>query len=90
MKYLILITTLLCFTCTSNAQHCEWDNSSLIAVRPLYNGKFVDDLQIKIDYSNILISSIALPEIPFRLPKKLLALMMMLLAICSCSAKVLL
>jgi hypothetical protein len=48
MKYLILIITLLCFTCTSNAQHCEWDNSALIAVRPLYNGKFVDDLQIEL------------------------------------------
>jgi hypothetical protein len=32
----------------SNAQHCEWDNSALIAVRPLYEGKFVEDLQIEL------------------------------------------
>jgi hypothetical protein len=48
MKYLGIIVSLLYYALTANAQHCEWDNSSLIAVRPLYNGKLVEDLEIEL------------------------------------------
>lgn len=48
MKHLAIIISLLYFALPANAQHCEWDNSALIAVRPLYNGKLVEDLQIEL------------------------------------------
>ena len=48
MKQLAIIISLLYYALPANAQHCEWDNSSLIAVRPLYNGKLVEDLQIEL------------------------------------------
>lgn len=48
IRYLATIITLVYFVLPSNAQHCEWDNSALIAVRPLYNGKLVEDLKIEL------------------------------------------
>jgi len=48
MKQLAIIISLLYYALPANAQHCEWDNSSLIAVRPLYNGKLAEDLLIEL------------------------------------------
>ena len=48
IQYWVIIITFVSFILPSNAQHCEWDNSALIAVRPLYNGEFVEDLQIEL------------------------------------------
>ena len=47
MKHLVIIS-LLYFCLPAQAQHCEWDNSALIAVRPMYEGKFVEDVQIEL------------------------------------------
>lgn len=48
MKHLVFVISFLFFALSSQAQHCEWDNSALIAVRPVYNGRFVEDLQIEL------------------------------------------
>lgn len=48
MKYLIITITLLYLALPATAQHCEWDNSAIIAVRPMYNGKLVEDVQIEL------------------------------------------
>ena len=48
MKYLVVIIYIIFFVLPANAQHCEWDNSALITVRPMYNGTFVEDLQIEL------------------------------------------
>lgn len=48
MKYLIITITLLYLALPATAQHCEWDNSALIAVQPMYNGKIVEDVQIEL------------------------------------------
>lgn len=48
MNHFVIIISFLFFALSSQAQHCKWDNSALITVRPLYNGKFVEDLQIEL------------------------------------------
>ena len=48
MKQIGIIISLVYFALLSNAQHCGWDNSALIAVRPMYNGKFIEGLQIEL------------------------------------------
>lgn len=48
IRYWASIITFISFVLPSNAQHCEWDNTALIGVRPVYNGKFVEDLQIEL------------------------------------------
>lgn len=48
LRYWVTIITFVSFVLPSNAQHCEWDNTALIAVRPLFNGEFVEDLQIEL------------------------------------------
>lgn len=48
MKYFVSILFLLCFAFPAYVQHCEWDNSALIAVRPLYKGKIIENLKIEL------------------------------------------
>ncbi len=48
MKHLVIIISLLYFYLPAQAQHCEWDNSALIAVRPMYEGKFVEDVKLEL------------------------------------------
>jgi hypothetical protein len=48
MKHVVFIISLLYFVLPTHAQHCEWDNSALIAVRPIYNGKFVENVKTEL------------------------------------------
>lgn len=47
-KYFAAFITILYFVLPSNAQHCEWDNLALLAVRPMYKGKMVEGLKIEL------------------------------------------
>ena len=48
MKYFVIILSILYVTFPACTQHCEWDNSALIAVRPLYNGEFIEHLKVEL------------------------------------------